>query len=161
MNAIDFIKFLGHSSIHEPFDDFLTGQGIKWRPKAGRDLDTMHFINGHGLVIKFDFGISAVEKGFKAKSNGEYIFNDFTVQFIAEDKKHGRYSGPMLHNLAAGDSRAEVARKLGVKPTRVLDWGDNYFLDDLVWTISFENDKIEYVMLEIPSDGHRKYNLCP
>ena len=161
MNATDFIKFLGHSSIHEPFDDFLTGQGIKWRPKAGRDLDMMHFINGHGLVIKFDFGVSAAEKGFRAKSEGEYIFSGCTVQFIADDKKHGRYSGPMLHNLAVADTRADVQKKLGLKPTRVLDWGDNYFLDELVWTISFEKDKIEYVMLDLPTDGYRKHGVCP
>jgi hypothetical protein len=161
MNAIDFIQFLGHSSIYEPFDDFLTGQAIKWRPKAGRDLDMMHFVNGHGLVIKFEFGVSAADKGFEAKSEGEYVFSGCTVQFIAEDKKHGRYSGPMLHNLVGTDTRADVQKKLGTKPTRVLDWGDNYFLDGLVWTISFEKDKIEYVMLDLPTDGYRKYGVCP
>lgn len=161
MNAVNFIQFLGHSSVHELFDDFLTSQGITWRPKSGRTLNTTYFVNGHGLVLTFGFAISAEEKGFRTKSKGDYIFNDFTVQFIAEDKKHGSYSGPMLHNLAANDTRAAVQKKLGVKPTRALDWGDNYFLDDLVWTISFENDKIEYVMLELPSDGHREYGLCP
>ncbi len=161
MNAIDLVKFLGHSSIYEPFDDFLTKQSITWRPKAGRDLDVTHFINGKGLVVDFDFAVSAIEKGFLIKSEGEYIFKELTVRFIADNKKHGQYSGPLLYHLAANDSRAEVAKKLGVKPTRVLDWGDNYFLDDLVWTISFENDKIEYVMLEIPRNGHRKNGLCP
>lgn len=161
MNAIDFFNYLGHSSIYEPFDDFLTSQDIKWRPKSGRDLDTMHFINGHGLMINFELDAAAQKKGIKSKSDGGYVFTEFTVQFIVENKKHGRYSGPMLHNLAVNDTRAEVERKLGVKPSRVLDWGDNYFLDDLVWIVSYKNDKIEYVTLEIPRDGHRKNGLCP
>ncbi len=161
MNAIEFIPFLGHSSIHIPFDDFLTSQKISWRPKVGRDLNTTHFINGQGLVMSFEFGNATVEKGIKAKSDGDYIFNHFTVQFIAEDKKHGKYVGPMLHGLEIGDKRAVVEKKLGVAPTRRLDWGDNYFLDDLVWTISFESDAIEYVMLDLPSDGYRQYGVCP
>ena len=161
MNAIDFIQFLGHSSIHEQFDDFLTGLGIVWRPKAGRDLDTTFFINGHGLVLSFEFGVATAEKGIKVKSNGDYIFNYLTIQFIAGDKKHGKYVGPMSHGLTASDTRADVARKLGVAPTRRLDWGDNYFLDGLVWTVSFASDHIKYVRLELPSDGHREYGLCP
>ena len=87
MNAIDFIQFLGHSSIQVPFDDFLTSQGISWRPKVGRTLDTTHFINGQGLVMTFEFDSAAAEEGIKVKSEGDYLFNDFTVQFIAEDKK--------------------------------------------------------------------------
>ena len=63
MNAIDFIQFLGHSSIHGPFDDFLTAQGIAWRPKAGRNLDTTYFVKGHGLVLSFEFGVATAEKG--------------------------------------------------------------------------------------------------
>ena len=161
MNAIDFIQFLGHSSIHEPFDDFLTNLGIVWRPKAVRRLDTTFFVNGHGLVLSFEFGISTAEKGIKAKSDGDYIFNYLTVQFIAEDKKHGKYAGPMLHGLTASDKRADVGTKLGVAPTRRLDWGNNYFLDGLVWTVAFASDSIKYARLELPSDGHREYGLCP
>ena len=89
------------------------------------------------------------------------LFIHFTVQFIVEDKKNGKYVGPMLHDLAPNDTRAVVERKLGAAPTRRLDWGDNYFLDGLVWTISFTSDAIEYVMLELPRDGLRKHGLCP
>ena len=161
MNAIDFIQFLGHSSIHVLFDDFLTSQGISWRPKVGRTLDTTHFIAGQGLVMTFEFDSAAAEEGIKVKSEGDYVFNDFTVQFIAEDKKNGKYVGPMFYDLAPNDTRAAVEGKMGAAPTRRLDWGDNYFLDDLVWTISFKSDAIEYVTLELPRDGHRKYGLCP
>jgi hypothetical protein len=161
MNVINFIHFLGHSSIYEPFDDFLTSQDIKWRPKVGRDLDTTYFVNGHGLVLTFDLAISAEEKGFKVKSDGDYVFKYLSVRFIANDKKHGLYAGPMLHSLAVNDSRAEVEKKLGVKPTRTLERSDNYFMDDLVWTTVFQNNKIEFITLEIPRDGHRKNGLCP
>ena len=161
MNAIDFIQFLGHSSIHVPFDDFLTSQGISWRPKTGRTLNTTHFINGQGLVMTFEFAAAASEEGTKVKSEGDYVFNHFTVQFIVEDKKNGKYVGPMLHDLAPNDTRAAVEKKMGAAPTRRLDWGDNYFCDGLVWTIAFKSDAIEYAMLDLPSDGHREYGLCP
>lgn len=161
MNAIEFIQFLGHSSIHEPLDDFLTSQGISWRPKAGRDLNTTHFINGHGLVMTFEFDTAAAEKGMKVKSAGDFVFNYCSLHFIAENKKHGKYVGPMLHDLTPKDTRAAVEKKLGAAPTRRLDWGDNYFLDGLVWTIAFKSDAIEYVTLELPRDGHRKHGLCP
>ena len=161
MNAIDFIQFLGHSSIHVPFDDFLTSQGISWRPKAGRNLDIMHFIKGQGLVMTFEFGNAAVEKGISVKSTGDYFFNEFSVQFIVEDKQSGKYVGPMLHALAPNDTRAAVEKKMGAAPTRRLDWGDNYFVDGLVWTIAFKSDLIESVRLELPRDGHRKHGLCP
>ena len=161
MNAIDFIQFLGYSSIHEPFDDFLKSQGISWRPKVGRTLNTTHFINGQGLVMTFEFGTDAAEKGIKVKTAGDYVFNDFTVQFIVEDKKNGKYVGSMLHDLAPNDTRDVVEKKMGATPTRRLDWGDNYFCDGLVWTISFTSDAIEYVMLELPRDGLRKHGLCP
>ena len=161
MNAIDFIKFLGHSSIHVPFDDFLTSQGISWRPKVGRTLNTTHFIKGQGLVMTFEFANEAVEKGINLKSAGDYFFNDFTVQFIVEDKLNGKYVGPMLYALQPSDTRAAVEKKMGAAPTRRLDWGDNYFVDDLVWTIAFKSDLTESVMLELPRNGHRKHGLCP
>ena len=161
MNAIDFIQFLGHSSIHVPFDDFLTSQGISWRPKVGSDLDIMHFIKGQGLVMTFGFGNEAVEKGIHLKSAGDYFFNEVSVQFIVEDKKSGKYVGPMLHALAPNDTRAAVEKKMGSAPTRRLDWGDNYFVDGLVWTIAFKSDLIKSVRLELPDDSHREYGLCP
>ena len=67
----------------------------------------------------------------------------------------------MLHDLAPNDTRAAVEKKMGAAPTRRLDWGDNYFCDGLVWTIAFKSDAIEYAMLDLPSDGHREYALCP
>ena len=161
MNAIDFIDFLGHSSIHVPFDDFLTSQGISWRPKIGRTLNTTHFINGQGLVMTFEFDTDAAKKGFKVKSDGDFIFSYLNVQYIAEDKKHGKYEGPMLHGLTPSDKRADVGVKLGVAPTRRLDWGDNYFIDELVWTVAFASDSIKYARLELPRDGHREHGLCP
>jgi hypothetical protein len=162
MNAIEFIQFLGHSSIYEPLDNFLSQKNIKWRPKAARKLDTTHFINGNGLVLTFEFKDDLVDDKVDIKSDGDYIFNHFAIHFVAEDKKNGEYCGPMLFDLAKGDSRADVQKKLGVKPTRILEWGDNYFVDDLVWTVSCKKSGfLEYVMLDLPSDGFRKYGVCP
>ena len=162
MNAIDFIQFLGHSSIHAPFDDFLASQGIAWRPKVGGStFNVLHLIKGQGLGMTFGLASDALKKNTNVKSAGDYVFNHFNVQFIVEDKKNGKYVGPMLHALAPNDTRAAVEKKMGTAPTRRLDWGDNYFLDDLVWTIAFKADAIEFVMLETPRDGHRKYGLCP
>ena len=160
MNAIEFLPFMGHSSIHPPFDDFLMDNGITWRPKIGRNLDTSFFIPGTGLNLTFDFGSSAPEDGFAVKSEGSFVFNEFAVTFIAEDKKNGQYKGPLPHGLVASDTRQTVEQKLGT-PKRRNEGGDNYYLDGLVWVVAFEEQKLEFIQFYLPTDNKRKYGLCP
>ena len=160
MNALEFLPFLGHSSIHIPFDDFLTNNGITKRPNIRRDLETDIFVPGHGLCLSFDFDIDAKEDGFVPKSEGSFVFTSFTITLISESKKDGQYSGPLPHGLVAADTRESIEKKLGT-PKRRNEESDNYFIDALVWTVAFEGNKFEFLRFYLPDNGKREQGLCP
>jgi len=158
MNALDLIPFIGYSSIYQPLDDLLIANGIKWRPNVKRTLDTLHFIPGQGISINFTIG--ADEEGIKKLSEGDFIFDSLQLAIIQEDKKHGKYIGPLPSRLLPSDSREQIRNKLGT-PTRIAKSLDNYYIDGLVWTVAFEGDNFHFLEFAAPSDGKRKYGLCP
>ena len=160
MNALEFLPFLGHSSIHLPFDDFLTNNGITKRPKINERLDTTIFVPGQGLSLAFRFDTYAKEEGFVPKSEGSLVFTSFTITLIAESKKNGQYSGPLPRGLVAADTRQTVEQKLGT-PKRRNEESDNYFIDGLVWEVAFEGDKFQYLRFYLPTNGWRKHGICP
>ena len=160
MNALEFLPFLGHSSIHLPFDDFLTNNGITKRPNTRRDLETDIFVPGHGLCLSFRFDIYAKEEGFVPKSEGSFVFTGFEIMLIVQSKKNGRYSGPLPHRLVATDTRESAEKKLGT-PKRRNEESDNYFIDGLVWTVAFEGVKFQFLQFDLPTNNLRKHGLCP
>ena len=160
MNAIDFLPFLGHSSIYPPFDEFLTANGIASRPKVGRKLETTFFVPGTGLHLSFEFAISAAEKGFEVRSDGSFIFSGFEITTIVEDKKNGRYDGLLPHGLLASDTRQMVEQRLGT-PKRRNEESDNYYLNGLVWMVAFKGGKLQFIQLFLPDNNKRKHGLCP
>lgn len=160
MNASEFLPFLGHSSIHGPFDDFLTQHGFTKRPKVGRRLETSLTVPGTGLNISFDFDISASDKGFVARSQGSFVFTELEVTLIAESKKYSAYSGVLPREILASDSRRAIEQKLGAPKRRNAE-SDNYFLDGYVWTVAFESERLQFIQFSIPSAGWRKYGICP
>lgn len=160
MNALDFIPYLGHSSIYPPFDVFLSECGIAWRPSMKRNVDKMLSVKGQGITISFCFDISAKENGVKIKSEGAFIFDRLQIMLIEEDKKDGKYTGPLPRGILPTDSRAQIEAKLGA-PTRRNEETDNYYLDELVWIVAFEGEKLQYLKLCVPDDGWRKHGLCP
>lgn len=160
MNALDLISYLGHSSIHPPFDAFLSGCGISWRPSMKRNVDNMHSVKGQGITISFCFDISAKEKGVKIKSEGSFIFDELYIMIIEETKKNGKYTGLLPRGILPTDSRAQIEAKLGT-PTRRGKETDNYYLDELVWIVAFEGEKLQFLNLHVPDDGWRKHGLCP
>ena len=160
MNALDLLVFLGHSSIHIPFDDFLTKHGFTKRPKVGRRLETSLEIPGTGLNLLFDFDISASEKGFVARSEGSFIFTELEVTLIAESKKQSTYSGVLPRGILVSDSRRVIEQKLGTPKRRNAE-SDNYYLDGLVWTVAFNGDKLQFIQFALPDNGWREHGICP
>jgi hypothetical protein len=160
MSALEFLPFLGHSSIYPPFDDFLTSNGITKRPTLKRNLQNDIFADGAGISMHFSFGISGAEEGFVVKSEGTFIFRSMYIILIEEDKKDGKYSGPLPHGLLVSDTRTTVEQKLGA-PKRRNKSSDNYYLDGLVWTVVFEGNKLRYIELHLPDNGWREHGICP
>jgi hypothetical protein len=160
MNALEFLPFLGHSSIYPPFDEFLTRNGVVKRPSMKKNVDNTITVSGHGLTLSFTFGIKAEKDGFKIKSEGTFIFVKLEIAVIAQDRKDGKYSGQLPHGLAAVDTRQSVEKKLGIPKRRNPD-SDNYYLDDLVWIVAYEGEKLEFIQLFLPDNGWREHGICP
>lgn len=108
MNAIELMIFLGHSSTHEPFDEFLTKNSIKSRPKTGRSLETLIPIKGQGLSMSFE--IDAKGNGIAPKSEGAFIFSQLEIRISGDDGRNGIYSRHLPYGLSANDSRDAVEK---------------------------------------------------
>lgn len=158
MCVLELIKFLGHSSVYAEFNDFLTQHDVNNRPKIGRALDTIIPIHGQGLSMSFD--INAGASGITPKSEGTFIFSQLEIRLFGDEKKNGLYSGLLPYELKANDSREAIEKKLGT-PKRKMPEVDNYYIDGVVWTVAFDGDHLEFLQLGIPSNGKRKYGLCP
>lgn len=159
MQLSDLIPFLGHSSIHQPFDDFLSSNSISKRPKIGKSLELDIIIDNQGLMLTFEFDTAAKEQNIAIKSEGSFVFKSIYVTLLPETKKLGKYVEALPFNLASSDSRLAVEQKLGV-PRRRNEQSDNYFLDGMVVTPEFEGEKFQFLRLELPRDGLRKHGLC-
>lgn len=160
MNMLELLPFLGHSSIHPPFDEFLTKNGLIKRPNIKRDLDTSISVPGQGLTLSFAFDVDAEKNGFKVKSEGTFVFKTLNVMLIAENKKDGKYLGDLPRNLQITDNRAAIETKLEEPKRRNAD-SDNYYLDELVWTVAFEKEKLHFIEFGLPTNGWRKHGICP
>ncbi|MGP3506555.1 MULTISPECIES: hypothetical protein [Paracidovorax] len=157
MNAVELIGFLGHASIYKPFDDYLAASGIKKRPKIGKSLDTIIPLKGTGLTISFD--IDAEGEGIVPKSEGTFIFYQLEIMMLDKGQDVGVYAGPLPYGLLSTDSRSEIESKLKNLKRR-LPTNDSYFVDGLVWTVVFQEERLRYFQVGVPTDGKRKHGLC-
>jgi hypothetical protein len=160
MNALDFLPFLGHSSIYPPFDEFLAKNGVIKRPNIKQNLDNTIFVRGIGLCLSFQFDISAKDEGFIAKSEGVFIFTEFEIMIVTADKKNGKYEGVLPYGLTSLDTRQSVEQKLGT-PKRRNEDSDNYYINDLVLTVAFKADKLKFLQFDLPDNGWRERSIAP
>jgi hypothetical protein len=57
MNPLDYIEYLGHSSVYPPLVDQLSRDKITWRPTVRRNLDTTYFVSEEGVVLHLRLSI--------------------------------------------------------------------------------------------------------
>lgn len=104
------------------------------------------------------FEIDAKGNGIAPKSEGAFIFSQLEIRISGDDGRNGIYTGHLPYGLIANDSR-DAVKKLGQLKRRMPEI-DNYFLDGVVWTVAFEEDKLEFFQLGVPTNGKRKHGLC-
>lgn len=108
MDATTLISFLGHSSIHPPFDEFLLAQGIKKRPKKHEATEWIEDKKA-GIGLEFSATESFDETAvFPKKSDGRFIFNSATFS--------GDFSGALPYGISLTQSRVEVDQHLESLP---------------------------------------------
>jgi hypothetical protein len=147
---------LGHSRVYEPFNDFLTKNEFLKRPKIGKRLETLLFVEKQGLALSFDIGAEA--NGVQIKSPGQFTFTSLEVTLEEENKKYGKYEGPLPRDLVSGDSAATIEQKLG-KPKRINSESTNYYLDGVVWTVALQAGSLRLIQFSLPDNGWREQGI--
>ncbi len=101
MDTVELVSFLGHSSIYEPFDEFLAENGIKRRPKKN---EATEWISEEALGLSLEFEASDVYGGnalSPIRSDGRFILRSVTFG------PNFRYSLPFGLTLAMSKANAE------------------------------------------------------
>lgn len=168
ISAIELIKFLGYSSIHEPFDDYLHAHGIKKRPNVGKDYNPYIEIKKQGLHLIFLTPGGVVENGVRQKTPGNYIFNSLDI-YLKKGDGFSPYKGPLSFDLNASFSQLQIRNNLG-KPKHVTfdeKWGANvdfYFVDSLVLAVKYtdmQGSAIEMIDYRLPDNWARENGIVP
>jgi hypothetical protein len=169
INAIEMMNFLGNSSIHEPFDDYLDANSIKKRPKiGGNTYDPYIEVKKQGLHLVFVYSGELQKKGLIAKSPGTYLFNWLYIYLIKQDG-FSPYKGPLPFGLSQQMIQQQVRALLGQPPHVTFDvtWKSNvdfYFIDGLVVAVKYSDmngSAISIVTTRLPDNWAREQGIAP
>lgn len=169
INAVELMKFLGHSSIHESFDDYLHQHGIKKRPDvAGKHYDPYIEVKKQGLHLVFLTSNELREEGVQAKSDGTYLFNWLDI-YLKKSNGISPYAGPLPFGIAADFSQEQVRALLG-QPKHVNakpELGTNvdfFFVDDMVVAVKYtdmQGNAIRVINPRLPDNWAREQGIAP
>jgi hypothetical protein len=169
INAIELMGFLGHSSIHEPLDDYLHAHNIKKRPNNnGRNLEESVAIKTQGLHVCFVTSNKLDEEGLIAKSPGTYLFNWLDIYLIKQDG-FSPYKGPLPFGLSQQMSQQQVRALLGQPPHVTFDvtWKSNvdfYFREGLVVAVKYTDmngTAVSTLDARLPDNWAREQGIAP
>lgn len=162
------MQFLGHSSIHEPFDDYLHARGIKKRPStAGRNIELSVSIKSQGLHLSFEEATKLLSEGLESKSPGSYLFSWLDI-YLKKADGMTPYAGPLPFGLAADLSQEQVRALLGQPKHVTVDPEfdanvDFFFVDDLVVAINYDMQgrTIRMINPRLPDNWARERCIAP
>ena len=169
INALELMQFLRHSSIFEPFDDYLHAHGANKRPSTtGRNIELSVSVNKQGLHLSFVESTKLASETITSKSPGSYVFNWLDIYLKKEDGMTP-YAGPLPFGLTATLSQEQVRVLLGqpkfvnIKP----EFGTNvdfFFVDDLVLAIKYTDvhgSAIRMINPRLPNKWAREHGIAP
>ena len=151
MDAIKLVTFLGHSSVHEPFDRFLTEMGVTKRPKKIESTVNIA-LTKEKVDITFEIEETFEERTLVGKrSEGRFILQ--RVSF------NNGFDGPLPHGLELSMDRKEVDALLGVpRAESPVGPSATYYKDGLVivfnWSKASPADR--FVRFALPTVSHRE-----
>lgn len=150
MNAKQLIEFLGHSSKHRPFDDFLLSNGIKKRPK-GEELTVWLKDKPKGISMEFSFSESYDKEVLRPKkSDGQFILQAVTFEKEPE-------SG-LPYGLTFKRTQTQTDQLIGPPKGEVDATFSTYFYDEKVIAIRWKDGDsgIMFVTFRYPNIYDKK-----
>ncbi|WP_431257442.1 hypothetical protein ACQ86G_22760 [Roseateles chitinivorans] len=165
MDTNQLATFLGHSTVHPPFNDFLAAQGIKKRPKLSDSLPYKVASSVPGLALVFEDSPEA--QGMARKSEGQFVFHEIYFDF---NPKKEEFVGEMPFGIGAARSLGEVQTAIGAP--RVLRDSLNpkfpgafasYLIGDIVLQFKYadaEGAALKFARIGIRADHHVLHGLA-
>ncbi len=165
MDTNKLVSFLGHSSVHDAFDDFLIANGIKKRPKLSDDYPYKIPSSEPGLALTFED--SAESKGMARKSEGQFVFHEI---YFAFDPKKGAFQGDLPFGIGAARSIEGVEAALGSPRVRRDSLNPKfpglfacYLIDGIVLQFKFadaEGRTLKFARVGLKEDHHVAHGLA-
>lgn len=163
MDINRLVSFLGHSSIHDEFDDFLADNGIIPRPKPSDDYPYSIKLNEAGLSLGFED--DPEDKEMVRKSPGQFLFSE--IYFDFESKKKS-FAGALPFGIGGARTSADIERVLGTprlrKDYKHPGFRISYFLEGIVLSAVFGDDdgkKIRFVRISLKDKYAVMHGLAP
>ncbi len=165
MDTNQLVFFLGHSSVHDAFDDFLTENGIKKRPKLSDSFPYKVASSEPGLALTFED--SAEAKGMARKSEGQFVFHELYVDF---DRTKGAFQGELPFGIGAARSIEGVEAVLG-RPRVRRDSANpkfpglfaSYLIDGIVIQLKFadaDGKALKFARIGLKENNHVQQGLA-
>ncbi|WP_431257443.1 hypothetical protein ACQ86G_22765 [Roseateles chitinivorans] len=158
------VAFLGHSSIHDAFNDYLTRHGVKKRPKASDDYPYQVDVKAEGITLTFEDSPRKYE--IATKSDGQFIFSEIYCDL---ESKKNPFKGNLPFGVNDARTSTDIIKRLG-EPRSTIEgatddgFGQTYFIDGLVCIFMFDDaagSVMSFVRLCVPTKFDRQQGLAP
>ncbi len=165
MDTNTLVAYLGHSSVHPAFDDFLIANGIKKRPELADDYPYKIASLEPGLALTFED--SAEAKGMARKSEGQFVFHEIYFDF---DPKRGAFQGDLPFGIGAARSIEGMEAVLGSQRVRRDSANPkfpglfaSYLIDGIVIQLKFSDAQgkaLKFARVGLKENNHVTHGLA-
>ncbi|UXH80633.1 hypothetical protein [Roseateles amylovorans] len=159
------VSFLGHSSVHDAFDEFLIENEIKMRPKLSDSYPYKVKSSEPGLALTFED--SAEAKGMARKSEGQFVFHEIYFDF---DPHKGVFLGELPFGIGAARSIEGIEAVLGSPRVRRDSANPkfpglfaSYLIDGMVIQLKFadaDGKVLKFARVGLKEDNHVSQGLA-
>ena len=164
MNTQELLQFLGHSSIFDPFEDFLMKNGIIRRPKLADSYPYSIDTKTTGLSLIFED--APEDKGQQRKSAGSFIFCQVYFDFESKSKP---FVGDLPYGIGQERDSKAIERQVGAPSVKrdskqTSGFTISFYIDGLVFTAAYSDKdgrKLRFVRVSLKDKYHVTHGLAP